>query len=269
MDKPQLERLTYSCRQLVSEVGLYIKGQLGKVAAEQIETKSLNSLVSHVDKTAEQRLVSGLQARLADATFLTEEETIETESGEYQWIVDPLDGTTNFLHQLPFFCISVALRHQEEILMGIVFEVPRGKCFWGFKGGGAWLEDQPIQVSKNTELQDAMIATGFPYYDYKHLNGYMKVLKHFIKRTRGIRRIGAAALDLAYVASGRYDAYFEYSLHPWDVAAGILLVEEAGGVVSDFKGGNDCLFGQEMVAGSPIMHPEVVKVIQKKIKTLS
>jgi len=249
--------------QVVGQTAKFIQQELGKVQQKDIETKALNSLVSYVDETAERQLVASLQKLLPEATFLTEEGTIANEEGEYQWIIDPLDGTTNFLHQLPFFSISVALRQKEELLIGIVYEVNRKECFYAWKDGGAFLNGQAISVSDNVNLADSLLATGFPYYDYQHTQAYLKALEIFIKNTRGIRRFGSAALDLAYVACGRFDAYFEYSLHAWDVAGGAIIVQEAGGRVSDFKGGNNYLFGQEMIAGSMPIHGEVLKVIKE------
>ena len=261
MEKPQLEKLCYSTRQLVAEVGSFIKKQVGKVDENSIETKSKNSLVSYVDKTAEQRLVSGLKARLDGAAFLTEEETVTASEGTYQWIIDPLDGTTNFLHELPIFSISIALRFENQIIMGIVYEVNKEECFYAYQGGGAWLDDKKISVSDNTVFEDGLIATGFPYYDFQHMDAYFGVLRDFVERTRGIRRLGSAAVDLAYVACGRFDGYFEYSLNAWDVAAGIILVEEAGGKVSDFYGGNDYLFGKNIVVGSKTTHETMLETI--------
>lgn len=261
MEKPQLEKLCYSTRQLVAEVASFIKKEVGTVDLSAIETKSRNSLVSYVDKTAEKRLVSGLQSRLDGATFLTEEETIVASEGTYQWIIDPLDGTTNFLHQLPIFSISIALRFENKIIMGIVYEVNKEECFYAYRDGGAWLNDEKISVSPNLVFEDALIATGFPYYDFQHIDAYFGVLRNFVERTRGIRRLGSAAVDLAYVACGRFDGYFEYSLSAWDVAAGIILVEEAGGKVSDFYGGTDYLFGKNIVVGTNATHDAMMKTI--------
>ncbi|MEM9819665.1 MAG: inositol monophosphatase family protein [Bacteroidota bacterium] len=262
MEKQHLERLCRSTCDLVGSVAGFIEGQLNKVKLEDIETKSLNSLVSYVDKKAEVQLVSGLRSRLEDSTFLTEEDTIENEEGEYRWIIDPLDGTTNFLHQLPFFAISVALEHRGELIMGVVFEVNRKECFYAWKGGGAWLNRTRIQVNNNERLQDALLSTGFPYYDYTYQKQYFACLSQLSGQTRGIRRYGAAALDLAYVACGRFDAYFEYSLQPWDVAAGIVIIREAGGILSDFEGGDNYLFGQQMIAGNPTIQPIILSTIQ-------
>lgn len=262
MTQPELQNLCTQACKIVGEVAGFIRDQTGQVAVKEIEVKSLNSLVSYVDKTAEERLVSRLSELLPNSTFLTEEETIAPQEGEYQWIIDPLDGTTNFLHQLPFFAVSVALRQNETIVLGIVYEVNRQECFSAWKGGGAFLNGKKIGVSKTTLLADSLISTGFPYWDYDRMAPYLVVFQHFMKNTRGIRRFGAAAADLAYVACGRFDMFFEYSLNAWDVAAGILLVEEAGGKVSDFRGGPDHLFGGEILAASPAIFDESLKVIR-------
>lgn len=258
-----LEKITQQSCEAVEKVAAFIRQELGQVNTTEIEVKSYNSLVSYVDKTAEEKLVAALQNILPDAGFLTEEETIDTkESTTYRWIIDPLDGTTNFLHQLPHFAISVALQYQDQMVIGIVYDVTKKECFYAWKGGGAYLNTKSIQVSPTTILQDALLATGFPYYDYSGLDACLSTLRTFMTSTRGIRRYGAAALDLVYVACGRYDAYYEYSLHPWDVAAGALIVQEAGGLVVDFKGGDDYLFGSEIIAGAPGTFNEVVKVIK-------
>ena len=247
----ELEILCQKSCTVVRKVGQFLKQELGKVNAEAIETKSLNSLVSYVDKTAEEQLVKELGALLPNATFLTEEETVEQKDGEFQWIIDPLDGTTNFLHQLPFFSISVALQHHHQTVLGIVLEVNRDECFYAWKGGGAFLNDQKISISNSKTLGDSLIATGFPYYDYERVGPFVETLKFFMKNTRGIRRFGSAALDLVYVACGRFDAFYEYSLNAWDVAGGAFIVQEAGGIVSDFQGGDDFIFGQEIIAVNP------------------
>lgn len=262
MNSNQLESLTSSTCKEVGFVAQFILKELKKVNPNDIETKSLNSLVSYVDKNAEIQLVERLGKLLPKATFLTEEETIENREGEYRWIIDPLDGTTNFLHQLPFFSISVALEFHGEIVLGVVYEVSRNECFYAWKNGGAYVNDVKIEVSKRTELGDALIATGFPYYDYRGVEPYFEVLEFFIKNTRGVRRFGSAALDLAYVACGRFDAYYEYSLNAWDVAAGVLLVKEAGGKLSDFQGGENYIFGKEMIATSPPIFEKTLEVVK-------
>lgn len=263
MDIKKLEFVKDSAISEIKEISEFISQELKKVKPENIETKSVNSLVSYVDKSAEIKLVEKLGQILPEASFLTEEETVENSEGEYRWIIDPLDGTTNFLHQLPFFSISVALEYQGEIILGVVYEVNRNECFYAWKGGGAFLNQEKIQISSREILGDTLIATGFPYYDYESIDAYFEVLKFLIKNTRGVRRFGSAALDLAYVACGRFDAYYEYSLSPWDVAAGVIIVKEAGGKLSDFKGGKDYIFGKEIIASSPHIFDTTLDIINK------
>ncbi len=236
--------------------------QTGRVSKEQIEEKSLNSLVSYVDKKAEEMLVNGLVTLLPGSVFLTEEETVEQQKGVFQWIIDPLDGTTNFLHQVPCFAVSVALYENGIPAIGIIYEPNRRECFYAWKEGGAWLNEKPISVSKTTQLKDALIATGFPYRDYSRSDSYFHAFHQFMRGTRGIRRLGAAALDLAYVACGRFDAFFEYGLAAWDVAAGVLLVQEAGGKVCGFSAGDNYLFGGEMVACNEAVYAEMMGVVE-------
>lgn len=258
-----LEKLTAETCKIVQKVAQFLLAEKGKVDNQQIETKSKNSLVSYVDKTAEKMLVEGLQQLLPDSVFLTEEETVEMQQGDYQWIIDPLDGTTNFLHDLPCFSISVALRFKEKLVIGVVHEVNENETFYAFKNGGAYLNGKKITVSKTTTLSETLIATGFPYYDYSKVNSYLKMLEYLMQETRGIRRFGSAAVDLVYVACGRFDAFFEYSLNAWDVAAGILIVQEAGGKVTDFSGKNDYLFGREIVATNAGIADEFSDLVKK------
>ncbi len=222
--------------------------------------KSHNSLVSYVDTTSEKLLVERLQALIPQSTFLTEEETTQQAEGDWQWIIDPLDGTTNFIHDIPVFAISVALLHRGELLAGTVYEVNRNECFYAVKDLGAYLNEQPISVSKKS-LSSSLVATGFPYYDYRFTDAYLQVLKKLMLETRGIRRLGAAAVDLAYVACGRFDAFFEYSLAPWDVAAGALIVKEAGGLVCDFNKEQNWLHGRSIVACSPAVYDEFIPLM--------
>ena len=263
MDKNLSSITTQACK-IIRNVAQFLHAEKGKVSNAQIEIKSRNSLVSYVDKTAEKMLVDGLQKIIPEAVFLTEEETVATQTGTWRWIIDPLDGTTNFLHQLPCFSISVALQYQNEVVIGIVHEVNQHETFHAYKGGGAFLNEQPISVTQTTTISESLIATGFPYYDYSKINSYLDMFRFLMTETRGIRRFGSAAVDLAYVACGRFDAYFEYSLNPWDVAAGALLVQEAGGVVTDFGGGDNFLFGKEIVAVNTPLSSPFLSEIQKR-----
>jgi myo-inositol-1(or 4)-monophosphatase len=262
MTPKELASLCHAVCQAVDNTATFIRNELGKVRESQIETKSLNSLVSYVDKTAEIQLVSNLRTMLPEATFLTEEETVAQEQGEWQWIIDPLDGTTNFLHQLPYFAVSVGLRQHDTLMLGVVYEVNRQECFYAWRNGGAWLNGKRIQASTTEKLGDSLIATGFPYRHFDLIPPYFDAMRAFMAKTRGLRRLGAAAVDLAYVACGRFEAFFEYGLSPWDVAAGILLVEEAGGRVSDFSGNSKALFSGEMVAACAGVYDDGMKVIK-------
>lgn len=267
MQKKLAQICKQSC-QLSQEVGAFLCQELGKVRASDIEHKQRNHLVSYVDKTAEQRLIEGLQAIVPEAAFLAEEGTVAAEERPWQWIIDPLDGTTNFLHGLPFFSISLALQYEGKTVVGIVYEANRQELFYSWKGASAaFLNGTPIQVSPTTQLQDSLLATGFPYYDFDRMSAYLNVLQSFMRDTRGLRRFGSAALDLAYVSCGRFDGFFEYSLSPWDVAAGAFLVQQAGGQVSDFSGGTNFIHGQEILAGNSALFQILLTSIQKHFDT--
>lgn len=260
------QNITKEVTLLTQQVAQYIAEQALTFSSEKIEHKGLNDLVSYVDKTAEMQLVKGLQAILPEAAFITEENTIAKQDNDLQWIVDPLDGTTNFMHGLPCYSISIALMHKNELVVGVVHEVNRNECFYAWKDGGAFLNGNPISVSAKLNLQDSLIATGFPYTVFEEIDDYLTLLKELMKCTHGLRRLGSAAVDLAYVAAGRFDAYFEYNLNAWDVAAGCLLVKEAGGQVTDFKGGEDYVFGRRVVASNKSAHMALLSVIQSNFK---
>lgn len=258
-----LELLCHDVVELCREVGIFIKMEEHKVHQEDIETKSKNSLVSYVDKTAEERLVKDLTLFLPEAGFIAEEGTSDKVGDVYNWIIDPLDGTTNFLHGVPTYSVSVALKRNDTIVIGVVYEVNRDECFYAWEGSEAFLNGNRIEVSSTSKLEDSLLATGFPYYDYQHLNNYFELLKELAQNTRGVRRIGSAAVDLVYMACGRFDAFFEYSLHAWDVAAGAFIAQQAGATVTDFKGGNDWLFGKEIIAVSPQLKSEFATLVKK------
>ena len=229
---------------------------------EEIEQKHLEGLVSFVDKEAEKQLVEGLSALLPEAVFLTEEQTVRTQSGEYRWIIDPLDGTTNFLYNIPHYSISVALQQKDETVLGIVQHVPSGEQFYAWKNGGAYVDGLRLQVSDRQKLSECVVATGFYYDNRKRLEGWLNAIRFFIENTHNFRRFGSAALDLAWVAAGRFDAFYEYGLKPWDVAAGALLLMEAGGKVQDFKGGADYVYGEEILATNPFVQDAMLGAIR-------
>lgn len=249
---------------VVKNAAIFVQSEIGKITNNDIETKALNSLVTYVDKNAEIILVEGLKKIIPNASFLTEENTVEQTKGEWQWIVDPLDGTTNFIHQVPVFAISVGLQHGNEMVVGVVYELNRNECFYATKNEGAFLNGKKISVTKTPTLADSLIATGFPYYDYDLLENYINVFKRLMTSTRGIRRLGSAATDLCYTACGRFDAFFEYSLSPWDVAAGALILQEAGGKIYDFKGENNWLHGRQILGSNPFISAEILKIIKEE-----
>jgi myo-inositol-1(or 4)-monophosphatase len=200
---------------------------------------------------------------LPDAGFIVEEQTITKKGERYQWVVDPLDGTTNFIHGLPCYSISIALMDGPEVIIGVVYEINHGECFYAWKGGGCFLDGGKISVSAAPSLHDSLMATGFPYYDYSLLEKYMELFTWCLRNTHGVRRIGSAAVDLAYVACGRFEGFFEYSLSPWDVAAGSLLVTEAGGQVTDFKGNDNYIFGRQILATNDHIYPELAAKVRE------
>lgn len=249
--------------ELAKEVGEFIRQEKGKLSGDSVETKSLNSFVTYVDKNAEQKIVDGLKLILPEAGYITEEETETIVAETYNWIVDPLDGTTNFIHSLEPFSVSIALQENNKTVVGVVYEVGKDECFCAYKDSKAFLNGKEIKVSSAETLADSLIATGFPYYDFDKNKALLESLAYFMKHTQGIRRFGSAATDLAYVACGRFDAFYEYSLNPWDVAAGAFIVQQAGGKVSDFKGGNNYLNGREMVAGNSKVFEEFLTIINR------
>lgn len=261
-----LQDITAKVGSLAKTVGNFIQAEAQNFNRDSVEVKSFNQLVSYVDKTAEEKLVEGLKQIMPEAGFITEEATIATEQKEYMWVIDPLDGTTNFIHQLPIYSISIALLHNNIPIIGVVFEPNRHELFYAWKDGGAYLNGHKITVKQNNELSKSLLATGFPYYDFDLMQRYLNTLQAFLRTTRGMRRMGSAAVDLAYVACGRFDGFFEYGLSPWDVAGGIVLVREAGGKISTFSGTDDAIFGKEIVAASSQIYDDFYALIHKGFK---
>ncbi len=258
-----LQSLTTHTVAAVRETAAFIRSEMGKVSAGQIEEKHLNGLVSYVDRTAEEMLVESLGRLLPEATFLTEEATVENRAGDLQWIIDPLDGTTNFLYGVPHFSVSVGLKVGDQLQVGVVHHVPADECFWAWRDGGAWCNGEAIRASSRSHMRQALVATGFPYHNFDRAQGWFAALRRFMEQGRGARRFGSAALDLAYVACGRFDIFFEYGLNAWDVAGGALLVHEAGGRVCDFKGGNDFVSGAELLAAAPGVFDAAFAIIEQ------
>ncbi|HOZ86834.1 MAG TPA: inositol monophosphatase family protein [Bacteroidia bacterium] len=261
MQTPDLQKLLPQVIATAKKAGAFIRNERVNFTYNSAEIKGLNDLVSYVDKGAEEMIVSDLSNIFNDAGFIVEENT-RSEKKAYNWIVDPLDGTTNFIHGIPCYAVSIALEHQGEIVLGVVYEINRDECFSAIKNGGAFLNGKAIKVSERKNLSESLIATGFPIYNFERLDNYLGALKYFMQQTHGLRRIGAAAADLCYLACGRVDAFFEYNLKPWDVAAGGLIVKEAGGTICDFSGKDNWIFGKETSATNGLLEKEFNEVIR-------
>ncbi|MCF2488428.1 inositol monophosphatase family protein [Dyadobacter sp. CY347] len=259
-----LEQLTQQTIEIVRQASSFIQQEAALFSRDKIEYKDLNNLVSYVDKEAEKLLVAKLSTLLPEASFITEEGTTgqEPDPTALNWIIDPLDGTTNFIHGIPVYCVSVGLARGKELLVGVIHEPSLNEMFYAWQGGGAWCNGKPMKVSNVESLADSLIATGFPYYKFEKQKRYMYILELLMQRTHGIRRMGAAAVDLAYVAAGRFDGFYEYNLNSWDMAAGVLMIKEAGGTVTDFNGGDNYLFGGDIIAAAG-GHKELVEVIRE------
>ncbi len=246
---------------LSKEVGQFLKSERIKITQKDIETKGRsNDLVSRADKEAERRFVDGLSAILPEAGFIAEEGT-RTDKGErYNWIIDPLDGTTNYLYGIPCYCTSIALMDGNHLVVGVIYDPERDECFAAERGKGATLNGVSIRVSNQMDLSKSLVAMGFPYDNRGKQAAYMKMLAEVNTKTRGIRRLGSAALDLAYVACSRLDTFYEYGLSPWDCAAGALIVKEAGGSVTDFHGGEDYVFGRSILTSNGHIHRAMLNI---------
>jgi len=243
--------------------GNFIRKEALQFDVQKIEYKGLNDMVSYVDKTAEQKLVQNLEKLIPDAGFITEEKTINRTGKTYSWIIDPLDGTTNFIHGIPTYGISVALYEDGLPVIGVVYELNRGEMFYSYKGGPALMNKKEIRVSTNPDLKSSLLATGFPYYQFDKQPQYLQLLTEMMQKSHGVRRIGAAAIDLVYTACGRFDAFFEYNLQQWDFAAGCFIVQQAGGEVYDFAGGNDYFTKREILATNGKLTAEMLTAIKR------
>jgi len=231
----------------------------------KVVTKQNNDFVSNVDHLAEEIIISTIKQAYPDHGILAEESGKQAENSEFQWIIDPLDGTTNYLHGFPQFAVSIALKHKDRLEVGVIYDPVSQELFTASRGNGAMLNDRKIRVTSHKGLQNALLGTGFPYYDQSYLDTYLETMKELMQRTSGIRRPGSAALDLAWLAAGRIDGFWEFNLRAWDIAAGALIVREAGGIVSDFENKGNYLESGDIIAAGPKVFPEMLKIIQEKV----
>lgn len=241
--------------------GKIIMRNVDRIDALTITAKGQNDFVTEVDHQAEAEIVSTLRKAFPDHGIYAEEGSMY-KGDEYRWIIDPLDGTTNFLHGFPQYCVSIALQHNHLMEQAVIYDPLRQELFTATRGGGAFLNDKRIRVSRAKELNGSLLGTGFPFRHPQYLDAYVETFKVLHLQTAGIRRAGSAALDLAYVASGRLDGFWELALKPWDMAAGILLVQEAGGLIGDFSGGHRFLETGNVVAGNAKIFKAILQEIQ-------
>ena len=229
-----------------------------------VAKKKHNDFVTEVDKAAEEAIIDVLKNAYPDHAILAEESGASPnlhDENEHVWIIDPIDGTTNFIHGFPQYCVSIALQHRGQITQAVIYDPNRNDLFTASKGAGAYLNEKRIRVSRRDKLAESLIGTGFPYSDLSRLDEYMKMFKIMTERTAGLRRPGSAALDLAYVAAGRLDGFFEEGLKPWDMAAGSLLITEAGGLIGNFKGESDYLYKGNIITGNPKIFAQMVALL--------
>ena len=231
----------------------------------RVSTKGQRDFVTEVDRAAEAAIIETLSTAYPQHAFLAEESGASAgqRDAEYTWIIDPLDGTTNFIHGFPQYAVSIGLRQRGVLTQAVVYDPSRNELFTASRGRGAFLNDRRIRVSRRSKLRESLIGTGFPFRQLEHLDEYVRMFKRITEETAGIRRPGAAALDLAYVAAGRLDGFWEFGLSPWDMAAGTLLIVEAGGLVSDFDGEDNHLFTGNVVCGAPKIHEQLLALVQE------
>lgn len=261
------KELCFQVQNIARDAGSFIRTEGKRISSADVETKSVASLVTYVDKTAEANIVSALKELIPGSGFVAEEGTAEQNDSKFTWFVDPLDGTTNYIHGIAPHSVSIALQENEEFVLGVVYEVGADEMFYAWKNSPAYLNEKKIQVSKASKSVDTLIATGFPYYDFDRMEDYLEATKEIMQKTRGIRRLGSAAVDIAYIAAGRFNAFYEHALHAWDVAAGVFILKQAGGKTVDFNGGENWLFGGEIIAASDSYFDEFYEIINKHLGT--
>ena len=255
-----LRHMVEAVKEIAVDIGHFLKGERAKFDRSAVQEKGPHDYVSYVDKASEERLVSRLSALLPEAGFITEEKTTRQYAQEtYCWVIDPLDGTTNFIHDMAPYCVSIALRDSHEILLGVVYEVCRNECYWAYKGGGAYMN-----VSEIAAMDQAQILLGFPYDSERFRPIVLRAIAQMYGVVGAERLLGSAAAELCYVAAGRAEGRLEGLLGPWDVAAGTLILSEAGGITTDFSGGNTYLDGREVIASNGLIHEHLLRIVGER-----
>jgi myo-inositol-1(or 4)-monophosphatase len=243
--------------------GDIILRNLGHLSTSDIQTKQAFDFVTKVDRWSEAVIIETIRGKFPHHLFLSEESIQQKTSGEYRWIIDPLDGTTNYIHGYPMFSVSIALEHKNDLILGVVFDPLRDNLYHAVKGGGSFLNSRRMAVSDVTAARGSLIATGFPFRNKEMIDHYLSAFKKIFEKVSDIRRAGSAAIDLAHIASGSVDGFFELHLSPWDIAAGSLLIREAGGYITDFAGGGQYLLEGNVVAGNRSIHAEILQIIRE------
>ena len=228
----------------------------------EVRAKRLNDFVTRVDHASEEAIIEIVRKAYPDHAVLAEESGASAGRAEYEWIIDPLDGTTNFIHGFPQYCVSIAIRHRGAVAHGVIYDPSKNELFTASKGRGAFLNDRRVRVSKCLRLADALVGTGFPFKEISRIESYTRQMKKMMESSAGLRRAGAAALDLAYVACGRLDAFWELGLSPWDMAAGALMIQEAGGLVGDLRGEQSYLESGEIATATPKVYPGLLEALR-------
>ena len=235
-----------------------------RINQSDIKTKAYNEFATFVDEEAEKAIIEIIHSRYPDHTILAEEQGLTGNESDYLWIIDPIDGTTNYIHSFPVYCVSIALKIKGRLEVAVIYDPSRQELFTAIRGMGALLDGRKIRVSKQRKLQGALLGTGFPYRDqFDWMEVYLDIFIDFTKIVGAIRRPGSAALDLAYVASGRYDGFWEFGLKPWDVAAGVLLIQEAGGLVKSMIPGEDAVESGSLLCGNPHLFDPMSEIVSK------
>ncbi|MFZ0389836.1 MAG: inositol monophosphatase family protein [Calditrichia bacterium] len=249
-------------KEAAEQAGAYLLEKRGSLTGAQVDEKAKNDFVTEVDRQSEKMITDSLQKKFPCHGILAEEGTSRNRDKEYLWIVDPLDGTKNYIQQVPFFTVSIALQKADEIIAGVVYDPVHRELFTAEKNKGAFLNGHKISISKE-QLSAGLVATGFPFRAKYNLPAYLLTFEKIFLACSGIRRCGSAALDLAYTAAGRFEGFWELGLKAWDIAAGSLLIREAGGLVSDFQGENSFLSSGYIVAGTPESHPKLLEIVRQ------
>jgi myo-inositol-1(or 4)-monophosphatase len=265
MTEIQLSEICETVCNIARAAGKFMLDERENFSSDKVETKGLNDFVSYVDKKTEELIVSQLSPLITDAGFLTEEKTVrQSQNSKYTWIIDPLDGTTNYIHGLSPYAVSIGLTEDNIPVLGVVYIASADQCFYAWKGGKALMNGKEIKPSVADSVKDSLVITGFPYKLGKKVDNYMNFMKYLTSHSHGVRRLGSAAADLVYVAVGWAEVFFQTDLHPWDVAAGAFIAQQAGAIVTDFKGGDNFLFGHSILAtGNDDLSRQTIKLLSE------